>query len=69
MLSVKAVETVVSVGDSVYYRTGPKTLVLAEVLDVSDGATNALALRVDGRIIKGVPQSDHRFGSWRVGKR
>ena len=68
MLSVKAGGRTVSVGDTVYYRKGAET-VLAEVLDVTNAAENTLALRVKGRIFKGVPYSKTRFGSWRVEKR
>lgn len=68
MLGVKAGDTVVAVGDTVYYRAGP-TLVPAEVIDVADGAQNTLNLRVGERVIKGVGHDRTKFGSWRVEKR
>ncbi len=65
-VGVKVKGRTVRVGDIVKYIVGGKAGVRpATVVDVTDGATNKLALRIRGKVHKGV-EFGAGFGHWTV---
>lgn len=65
-IGVKVKGHTVRIGDIVKYIVGGKKGVqAATVVDVTDGATNKLALSIRGKVIKGV-EFGAGFGKWTI---